>query len=144
MKTPRILIVEDDEMMGSLLAAVLTRSGYAVSQVHSASAMAEQITKQSFAAVILDLSLPEEDRLVLARKLRSTSQVPILVFSARQELDDRLVAPDLGLDDYLIKPCEPEEIVLRARNLLRRSGERGAEPQTALHSATTFSMSNPG
>lgn len=142
MKTPRIVIVEDDEMMGSRPAAVLTRSGYAVGQ--SASELSEHITKQSYAAITLDLGPRDEDGLVPARKLRSTCRVPILVLTTRQELNDRLVAPDLGLDDYLIKPCEPEEIVLRVRNLLRRSGERGAEPQTALHSATTFSMSNPG
>lgn len=123
MRTPRILIVEDDEMVGSLLAAVLTRSGYTADHTRSAAEMAKKIATHHFAAVILDLGLPDEDGLVLARKLRSTSQVPILVLTARQGLDDRLSALDLGVDDYLIKPCEPEEIVLRVRNLLRRAGE---------------------
>jgi two-component system OmpR family response regulator len=130
MTNPRILIVEDDEMMSALLAAVLTNSGYEPHLAHSALDMAEQLTKQSYSAIVLDLGLPDEDGIVLVRKLRSTSQVPILVLTARKDLDDRLVALDLGVDHYLTKPCDPEEIVLRIRNLLRRTGDDTEQDST--------------
>lgn len=130
MTSPRILIVEDDEMMSALLAAVLTNSGYEPHLAHSALDMVDQLTKQSYSAIVLDLGLPDEDGIVLVRKLRSTSQVPILVLTARTDLDDRLVALDLGVDDFLTKPCDPEEIVLRIRNLLRRTGDETKQGRT--------------
>lgn len=127
MINPRILVVEDDEIMSTLLAAVLTRSGFEPSLAHSALDMAEQLSEQNYSAILLDLGLPDEDGIALVRKLRSTSQVPILVLTAREDSDDRLIALDLGVDDYLIKPCDPEEVVLRVRNLLRRAGELPAD-----------------
>jgi two-component system, OmpR family, response regulator len=122
MPQPAVLIVEDDDMMGALLAAFLEKSGYDAVLAPSAAKMAEETGRRTFDAIVLDLGLPDEDGLVLARRLRAASQVPILVLTARQDKDNRIAALELGVDDYLMKPCDPEELVLRVRNLLARSG----------------------
>lgn len=122
MPEPSVLIVEDDDMMGALLVAFLEKSGYRAIQAHTATEMEEKTRGQAFDAIVLDLGLPDEDGLVLARRLRSASDVPILVLTARQDKADRIAALELGVDDYLMKPCDPEELVLRVRNLMQRAG----------------------
>ena len=118
----RVLIVEDDEMVQSLLAAYLEDEGFAVSCALTGGEMWAVLNRETVHLILLDLTLPDEDGLVLARQVRARSTVPIIVLTARRGQDDRLAALDIGADDYMTKPFDPRELILRIRNLLGRSG----------------------
>lgn len=117
-----LLIVEDDELVQSLLAAYLENEGFTVSLAATGKEMLACIDSEATDLVLLDLGLPDEDGLVLARQVRARSSVPIIVVTARKEKQDRLAALEIGADDYLTKPFDPEELVLRVRNVLSRCG----------------------
>jgi two-component system phosphate regulon response regulator OmpR len=117
----RILVVDDDPGMRSLLEAYLGDSGFAVESAMDGSAMWQAVASGMPDAIVLDLMLPGEDGLSLARRLRSQSNVPILMLSARGEEIDRVVGLEMGADDYLAKPFSPRELLARLRALLRRS-----------------------
>lgn len=121
MRKSRVLIVEDDPLAQGLLAAYLRKEGFEVEVAGSGRAMNDALERAQYDLIFLDLTLPDEDGLVLTRKVRSRWTVPIVVLTARAARDARLTAFELGADDYLVKPFDPEELVLRARNLLRRS-----------------------
>lgn len=116
-----LLIVEDDELVQSLLAAYMQNADFKVSLAASGKEMLACIDSEQIDLVLLDLGLPDEDGLVLARQVRARSSLPIIVLTARKEQKDRLAALKIGADDYLTKPFDPEELVLRVRNLLGRS-----------------------
>jgi len=124
----RVLIVEDDAFTRSLFAAYMEREGYAVSVAASGREMLECLELQRHDLVLLDLMLPDEDGLVLARKIRARWSLPIIVITVRQERDYRLTALGMGADDYLTKPVDPAELVLRARNVLARVGVLRPDP----------------
>jgi len=117
-----ILIVDDDEFVRALIATHLENEGYEVSLAGSGEEMFDLMGANEFDLVLLDLGLPDEDGLVLARKLRARSGIPLMILTGRRELDDRLAGLDVGADDYLTKSVNPEEFLLRVRNLLNRSG----------------------
>jgi DNA-binding response OmpR family regulator len=123
----RILVVDDDPGMRSLLEAYLGDSGFAVEAAMDGPAMWQALEPGMPDAIVLDLMLPGEDGLSLARRLRSQSNVPILMLSARGEEIDRVVGLEMGADDYLAKPFSPRELLARLRALLRRS-QGQAEP----------------
>ncbi len=116
-----ILIVEDDELVQSLLAAYMQNEGFKISLAATGKEMLACIDSEPINLVLLDLGLPDEDGLVLARQVRARSSLPIIVLTARKEQKDRLAALEIGADDYLTKPFDPEELVLRVRNLLSRT-----------------------
>lgn len=118
----RLLIVEDDVFVLDLLGTCLRQDGYAVSLAKSGAEMYAVLDKLDVDLILLDLGLPDEDGLVLTRQLRSRSSVPIIVLTSRTEREDRLAALELGADDYLTKPCDTDELLLRVRNLVTRSG----------------------
>lgn len=117
-----LLIVEDDELVQKLLAAYLEKDGYLVSTAGTGKEMYRCLEQENIDLILLDLGLPDEDGLALARQIRARSSVPIVVLTARQGRDDRITALGNGVDDYLTKPVDPEELGLRVENLLRRSG----------------------
>ncbi len=116
-----LLIVEDDEFVQQLLAAYLQNEGFKVSLAASGEEMLTILDKEPIHLVLLDLGLPDEDGLTLARQIRARSSLPIIVLTARKQRDDRLTALEVGADDYVTKPCDPQELVLRVRNLLSRA-----------------------
>ncbi len=116
-----LLIVEDDELVQSLLAAYMQNEGFKVSLAANGKEMLACIDSESIDLILLDLGLPDEDGLVLARQVRARSSLPIIVLTARKEQKDRLAALEIGADDYLTKPFDPEELVLRVRNMLGRT-----------------------
>lgn len=124
-----ILIVEDDIFVQKLLAAYLEKVGYQVSKAGSGREMFTALDGGTVDLVILDLNLPDEDGLVLARKMRTRWSQPIIVLSARSGRDDRITALEIGADDYVVKPADPEELALRVRNLLSRSVGGSPESQ---------------
>lgn len=126
----RILVVDDDPGMRTLLEAYLGDSGYTVETAADGTAMWQALAGGMPDAIVLDLMLPGEDGLSIARRLRATSSVPILMLSARGEEIDRVVGLEMGADDYLPKPFSPRELLARLRALLRRS-QRGADAATA-------------
>jgi len=113
-------------MVQSLLAAVLANEGFRVSLAATGKQMLACVDSEPVDLVLLDLGLPDEDGLVLARQLRARSSLPIVVLTARKDQQDRLTALEIGADDYLTKPFDPAELVLRLRNLLGRA-EGGGE-----------------
>jgi DNA-binding response OmpR family regulator len=121
----RILLIEDDDTFGLLLAAYFRTAGYATDRATSAKEGLRKLDSGVWDAAIVDLTLPDEDGIVLTRMLRARSSIPIIVSTGRSGREDRLAALELGADDFVTKPFEPRELVLRLNNILRR-GERRA------------------
>ncbi|TCS62103.1 response regulator transcription factor [Varunaivibrio sulfuroxidans] len=126
-----ILIVEDDEFVRALIALYLENAGYRVVQVGSGHDMFIALEKAPADLVLLDLNLPDEDGIVLARKLRARSGVPLMILTAREHSGDRIAGLEVGADDYVTKSVAPEEFLLRVRNLLARRAGAGASVPAA-------------
>jgi DNA-binding response OmpR family regulator len=123
---PRVLVVEDDHEIASVLLRSLRLEGYEVrSAGDGVSALDESIVFEPD-AVVLDLGLPRLDGVEVAKKLRSDGDVPILMLTARDAVDDRVKGLDSGADDYLVKPFDRQELLARLRALLRRRPPRGS------------------
>ena len=101
----------------------MQNDGFKVSLAATGKEMLACIDSEAIDLVLLDLGLPDEDGLVLARQVRARSSLPIIVVTARKEQKDRLAALEIGADDYLTKPFAPEELTLRVRNILGRAGD---------------------
>jgi len=115
-----VLVVDDDQRIRELLKRYLSEHGYRVTTAESSSAARAHIAALAFDIVVLDVMMPGESGMALARTLRLESEVPILMLSARGEADDRIAGLEIGVDDYLPKPFEPKELLLRMENALRR------------------------
>ncbi|MAF49015.1 MAG: response regulator transcription factor [Rhodospirillales bacterium] len=122
-----LLIVEDDELVQSLLAAYMKGEGYKVSYAGTGKELLATLNAEKIDLILLDLGLPDEDGLTLTRQIRARSSIPIVVITARRGREDRISALELGADDYLTKPFDPEELVLRVHNLLGRANEGAAD-----------------
>ena len=119
--TPHILVVDDDERIRKLLARYLKENGFLATAVESAES-ADALTKQlSFDAMVVDVMMPGEDGVAFTRRLRAASDVPIILLTARGEPEDRINGLEAGASDYLPKPFEPRELVLRLHGLLKRT-----------------------
>lgn len=126
--TRRILLVEDEKTIRDTVAAYLEREGYWVTPAEDGQVALEQFAKHRFDLVVLDLMLPHISGEQVCRTIRDGSDVPIIMLTAKGELEDRVAGLELGADDYLVKPFSPRELVARVRALLRRA-HVGAEPQ---------------
>jgi two-component system, OmpR family, response regulator len=117
----RILVVEDNNELVALLTKALTRAGLDVDPVRNAGDAEASLRTMHYAAVVLDLGLPDADGLVVLDSMkRRRDQTPVLILSARSGLDDRVAGLDKGASDYLIKPFAMDEFVARVQALLRR------------------------
>ncbi|MCR3939382.1 response regulator [Aeromonas caviae] len=125
----RILLVEDDVMLGDGMVDALRGSGYTVDWLQQGMPALSALKSEEFAALILDLNLPDIDGISLLRKLRREGQtLPVLILTARDALDDRVLGLDAGSDDYMVKPFALQELNARLRALVRRSkGQAQAE-----------------
>src|SRR5271163_57438 len=117
---PHLLVVDDDTRLGELLRRYLSDSGFRVTIAGDASEARAQLASFAFDLVVLDVMMPGENGLDLTRALRRDGRVPILLLTAMAEPEDRVNGLEQGADDYLSKPFEPRELVLRIRNLLQR------------------------
>jgi DNA-binding response OmpR family regulator len=117
---PHILVVDDDPALRELLATYLGDNELRVTTVASGAAMAEAFDREAIDLVVLDLRLPGEDGLQLARALRERAAVPIVLLTGRAEEADRVMGLELGADDYVTKPFSPRELLARIRAVLRR------------------------
>ncbi len=123
MGNKKILVVDDDPGLRELLQEYLSSQGYGVHTVADGFSMEQHMRQEAVDLVILDLMLPGEDGLTLARKLKARGQQPIIMLSARGEDVDRIVGLEVGADDYLAKPFNPRELLARIRAVLRRGDE---------------------
>src|SRR4249919_2010699 len=118
----RILMIDDDNRLAGMVSDYLGGAGFRVTIAGTARDGEALLKRETFDAVILDLMLPDADGLDLCRKLRASSDVPILMLTARGEPMDKVVGLEIGADDYLAKPFEPRELQARLRAILRRKG----------------------
>lgn len=115
-----LLVVDDDERIRTLLRRFLMRSGYFVTTARDAAHARRLLAGLDFDLIVLDVMMPGEDGFSLTRDLRKRSQTPILLLTAKGGTDDRITGLESGADDYLAKPFEPRELLLRIAAILRR------------------------
>jgi DNA-binding response OmpR family regulator len=125
-----ILVVEDETSIASFVAAYLRNAGYAVTTAATAQAALIHLAGESPALVILDLNLPDGDGVELCRRIRKTSDVPILMLTARDEDIDKIIGLEVGADDYMTKPFNPRELVARVKSILRRAAPERRRTET--------------
>src|SRR6266550_5286043 len=116
-----VLLVEDEPSVGDLVRAYLTRDGYRVVWVRSGEDALTELDRHPVRMVLLDIGLPGKDGFDVCREIRTRSQVPILMLTARDEEPDRVVGLEVGADDYLTKPFSPRELAARIKAILRRA-----------------------
>ncbi|MEI8393653.1 MAG: response regulator [Rhodospirillaceae bacterium] len=115
-----ILVVDDDTRLRELLRKYLVDNGFLVATAKDAADARAQLAAMSFDLLVLDVMMPGENGLELTASLRRTGEIPILLLTARGEPDDRIAGLEAGADDYLAKPFEPRELLLRINSILRR------------------------
>lgn len=123
---PRILIVDDDPDIRSLLADFLSQLGWRVETAADGVTMQQVLNSGNIDLIVLDLTLPGADGLTLCRNLRAQSGIPVIMLTARSAALDRVLGLEMGADDYLCKPFEPRELAARIRNVLRRGSTSSA------------------
>src|SRR5436305_4676110 len=131
-----VLLVEDEPSVGELVRAYLTRDGYRVIWVRSGEDALTELDRHQVRMVLLDIGLPGKDGFDVCRDIRTRSQVPILMLTARDEEPDRVVGLEVGADDYLTKPFSPRELVARMKAILRRSEPQPDQEVLALGDVT--------
>jgi two-component system response regulator BaeR len=128
---PLILLVEDEPKIAELLRDYLHQSNYETHWIENGNAVDDWVRDNSPDLVLLDIMLPGKDGLAVCRDVRSHSQIPIIMVTARVDEIDRLLGLELGADDYICKPFSPREVVARVKATLRRVDMMKAEPATA-------------
>ena len=130
-RPPHVLIVDDDREIRRLVARFLTENGLRVTAAADGTEADAALAAGRFDLVVLDLMLPGEDGISIARRLRRDGDLPILMLTARGTETDRIVGLEIGADDYVTKPFSPRELLARIRAVLRRTGERVPEAPKA-------------
>src|SRR5207237_4185136 len=113
--------VEDETSIASFGALCLENAGYRIRTVGTGREALEQVAQEKPSLIVLDLMLPDMDGLEVCRRIRQTSDIPILMLTARDEDVDKIIGHEVGADDYLTKPFNPRELVARVESILRRS-----------------------
>jgi DNA-binding response OmpR family regulator len=127
-----ILIVEDESSIASFVALYLKNAGYTVRTVGKGAEALDQVSADPPSLTILDLMLPDIDGIEVCRRIRKTSDVPILMLTARDEDVDKIIGLEVGADDYLTKPFNPRELVARVKSILRRSTPERRQAESAV------------
>ena len=121
-----VLVVDDDPHIRALLVFAFEKAGMAVREAADGEEALAEVARAAPDLVVLDINMPRMDGLEVCRRLRATSEVPVLFLSSRDEEFDRVLGIELGADDYVVKPFSPREVVARANAILRRSAPRPA------------------
>ena len=135
-----LLVVDDDDRIRDLLKQFLARNGFRVTTAPDAAAARRLLKLLDFDLLVLDVMMPGEDGLSLTRWVASERPTPTLMLTARGLADDRIAGLSAGADDYLSKPFEPQELLLRIEAILRRAGPRVAPPQRVLMGKHAFDL----
>lgn len=125
-ETPHLLLVDDERSIREPLAQFLLKQGFRVTQAGDAAAARTRLAAYAIDLVILDIMMPGEDGLSLTRHIRETSEIPVILLTARSEETDRIVGLEMGADDYVVKPFSPRELATRVKVVLRRAAGGGA------------------
>jgi len=133
----KILIVDDDERLCRVLSRYLTREGYSVREALNGDEMRAKLAEEPSDLILLDLILPDEDGLSLARDLRAESDVAIIMLTGKTDTIDKIVGLELGADDYITKPFDERELLARIRTVLRRTA-KGADSEHGVESNAQF------
>jgi len=128
----RILLVEDDPRLAEMLSEYLGEAGYRITVAPLGATALQCLSAAHYDALVLDLMLPDMDGLDVCRQVRATSDMPVLMLTARGDAIDRIVGLELGADDYLPKPFEPRELLARLRSILRRRSRADSSAPAAL------------
>jgi two-component system, OmpR family, alkaline phosphatase synthesis response regulator PhoP len=134
--TPSILVVEDESSIASFVSLYLKNAGYAVRTSATGGDALNQVAQEMPGLIVLDLMLPDIDGIEVTKRIRQTSDVPILMLTARDEDVDKIIGLEVGADDYLTKPFNPRELVARVKSILRRAApdhRRELESETIEH-----------
>jgi two-component system, OmpR family, phosphate regulon response regulator OmpR len=129
----RVLLVEDDSRLAEMLTEYLGQAGFRMSLATLGAAALRQLADSPYDAVVLDLMLPDMDGLDVCRQIRTSSDTPVLMLTARGDAIDRIIGLELGADDYLPKPFEPRELLARLRAILRRRSPGKTAAERPLH-----------
>ncbi len=138
LEAPHILVVDDDARLRRLLAKYLIEHGFLVATAEDAADARGRLGSFAFDLIVLDLMMPGESGLSFAADLRKRSGVPILMLTAMGEPEDRIAGLEGGADDYMVKPFEPRELLLRIGNILRRTPQQEAQPSEVQMGDLTF------
>src|SRR5262245_48700117 len=125
---PHLLVVDDDRRIRDLLSRFLTGEGYRVTTADTAADARAKLKSLSFDLLVLDVMMPGENGFDFAKALRGSSEVPILMLTARDAAESRIKGLEMGADDYLSKPFEPRELSLRIANILKRAQPAAPPP----------------
>src|SRR6476661_6071105 len=133
--TQTVLVVEDASSIASFVALYLKNAGYGVKTATTGGEALSDVAAETPALIVLDLMLPDSDGIEVCRRIRKSSDVPILMLTARDEDVDKIIGLEVGADDYLTKPFNPRELVARVKSILRRAApeRRERESETLEH-----------
>jgi DNA-binding response OmpR family regulator len=145
----KVLIVDDDERLCRVLSRYLTREGYSVREAANGDEMRARLAEDPADLILLDLILPDEDGLSLARDLRAESDVAIIMLTGKTDTIDKIVGLELGADDYITKPFDERELLARMRTVLRRTAKAADSEHSASESIAQFAgwnldLTSPG
>lgn len=135
---PHVLVVDDDTRLRKLISRYLADNGFLVTTAHDAADARDKLAVLEYDLVVLDVMMPGEDGLSLTRYLRDTGELPVLLLTARGGADERIEGLEAGADDYLPKPFEPRELLLRINSILRRMPAKADEPRALRMGRWTF------
>ena len=130
-KMPQILVVDDDTRLRNLLTKYLSDNNFEVSAAKDADEARELLRDKNFDMLILDVMMPKENGVELAKSIRQNSRLPILMLTARGDSEDRINGLEAGADDYMPKPFEPKELLLRINNILKRVNQNSPSVQNS-------------
>ena len=130
-QTQTVLVVEDESSIASFVSLYLKNAGYAVRTAATGSEALTQAARGDTSLIILDLMLPDVDGIEVCRRIRKSSDVPILMLTARDEDVDKIIGLEVGADDYLTKPFNPRELVARVKSILRRATPERRQQESA-------------
>ena len=139
-EAPHLLVVDDDDRLRSLLKRFLSAGGYRVTAAQDAATARKFLRSVDFDLAILDVMMPGEDGFSLLAGIREMSALPVVMLTARDEIESRIEGFQLGADDYIAKPFEPEELSLRIGAILRRSVRQEVQAEPIVLSGQTFDL----
>ncbi len=117
-----ILVADDDKNICELIRLYLEKEGFSVACVYDGNMAVQNVLRSNFDAVILDIMMPEIDGIEVLKSIRKTSNIPVIMLTAKGETIDKVLGLEFGADDYIVKPFEPKELVARLKAVLRRTG----------------------